>query len=357
MKNILLSTLLSVFCVASVSADQDPDFNIGLAVCLSGSCADYGTETIRGAELAAQEINANGGVLGRKIRFSVQDTQEDLPVQSLTAYRKLKTEQSIKYIVGPTWSAAGMTIAPIAKNDDVVVTSPSLGIKDFNETSDNLFNTWPHDEVSARALAVKALDSGKRRAAIFGMIQPWSQLLAKVYRQTFEAGGGTIVAEEEPLPDATDISTETSRILNAKPDIVLICSYTAAQGLQLKKLREMGYRGEIYLVLMDDETVRAANGAAEGVVYTKYPEADSNFQEMYEAAYKKKPGNSADTAYDTVKLYAYAITKAGTFETKSVIQVLNAVTDYRGASGKIQFDGKGGIVREPQFYVVTNGKY
>ena len=143
-------------------------------LCLTGDCAPWGTSGLKGVELAVGELNEKGGLLGRPIEVAVQDSRDTVPSYSVTAFQKMAQEPELHFIVGPTWTAGGMPIAPlIARKPDLIVISPSVGVKEFNETADNIFNVWPHDEAATRAMARYAANKGWKKAAVFGSEDPF----------------------------------------------------------------------------------------------------------------------------------------------------------------------------------------
>jgi ABC-type branched-subunit amino acid transport system substrate-binding protein len=141
--------------------------------------------------LARDEINAQGGILGRTIELVVQDSREvESPSHAVSAYRQLRLNPEISLFVGASWSIGGLAIAPIAARDPVIITSPTIGLETFNETGDNIFNLWPHDSVSTKALAALAIQKGWRTAAVISNTNPWESELAKVFRDEYKRLGG-----------------------------------------------------------------------------------------------------------------------------------------------------------------------
>jgi branched-chain amino acid transport system substrate-binding protein len=189
--------------VAEVLSLSNTDRNIvavGALLCLTGTCAEWGNESLKGAELAIEELNNQGGLLGKRLKLIAQDSREENPSEAVSGFLKLKNHPNMHYIVGPTWTPAGLAIAPIAsKQKNLIVTSPSLGVKEFNEAAPNLFNTWPHDEVSSRKLARFALAQGWKRAAIFSAQQPWTQAQSDAFADEMIKNGGLISKRVDPL--------------------------------------------------------------------------------------------------------------------------------------------------------------
>jgi branched-chain amino acid transport system substrate-binding protein len=325
---------------------------IGGLLCLTGHCAEFGENSLKGIELAIKEVNSEGGVLGKKIEFVIEDSNEDNLKETISAYQSLKNK-GIKYIIGPNWTPAGNTLAPIVSKDDVIITSPSLGVADFNEYADNMFNTWTHDEIATRFLAKFAIDKGYKKAGIFSSTQPWEQLQGRAFEDEFQKLGGETF-KVEPLETVTDLKTDALKILDFDPD-VLIFTNTNNMGTASKELTKLGYEKFRLGVLLDETRIKAAEGTLEGAVYSLFPEAEDWFLDLFEKEYNQKPGVSADTAYDTLKIYVEAMKIAGTDEIEKVKETLLNMKEYQGASGYLQFDGKGGVIREPALWIVENG--
>lgn len=161
-------------------------------MCLSGECAADGTSAVHGAEIAAAEINAAGGVLGKKIVFTTQDTAEAVSgAKAINAYRQIRLDPEIHYLIGPTWTPGGLTLAPVASKDKtIILMTPSLGVRDFNEAGDNIFNIRGTDDIATRATAKVAIENGWKTAAIFSSQQPWESLQAKIFQEEYEKLGG-----------------------------------------------------------------------------------------------------------------------------------------------------------------------
>lgn len=347
-------------CLALTSrtlfADQK-DWTIGVMVCLSGECAESGSNSMKGIELAVEEINKTGGVLGRKLVIKAEDTDEGKSsgVGAVTAFRKLIEDPEIKFIVGPSWTPGGLSVAPLAaKRPDVIVTSPSLGVADFNEAGDNIFNLWPHDRYATRFLADFAYKKGWKKVAIFSSQQPWEHLQGNTFAEEFKELGGDVAVKLDPLPTVADLRSECLRIRAAQPDAVFLSNYTQ-MGVAAKQLRLVGYQGPFFAILMSDSRVKIAKGALEGAVYAGYPEPASQFASSFKERFSESPGIGADTSYDTVKLYADAVKAAGSLSVDTVkAQLLKMKLE--GASGTIEFDEFGGVRKDPVLYQIVGNQ-
>jgi branched-chain amino acid transport system substrate-binding protein len=356
MKIKLLFVFVVIFSfTGQIALDGGNPFKVGALLCLTGECAEPGQNALNGIVLAAKEINLKGGVLGKKIEIVTQDTEEFASASNaLSSFRSLISNPEIKYIIGPTWTVGGLPIAPVAaQHKDILITSPSLGVSDFNETADNIFNVWPHDDSATTALAELAISENLKSAVVFSNQMPWEMVQGQAFAKEFKRLGGDVKAILEPLADQ-DLRAEVLKAKNANPDLIFFSNYTQVH-LAAIKLKELGYEGKMFVILLDETRLSGAKGALEGAIVAETQDPKTSFKEAYKAEYNADPGIAADTGYDVMKMYVEAIKNAGSFEASKVIPVFKRLV-YEGASGNIKFDEKGGIRRKPSFKIVKDSK-
>jgi len=340
---LLLSAAL--LAVQASEAAESP-LKIGVMLCLSGDCSAWGASGLKGARLAAEQLNSAGGVNGRRIELVVEDSRDTQPATSVSAFKKLTSDPEMHFIVGPTWTVGAMPIAPLAgKNKRIVIISPSVGVKEFNEAAANIFNDWPHDEVATRAIAAYAAKQGWSKGAVFGSQDPFYMTQSDIFEEEFKKRGGRILLRIDPLPDAVDLRSEALRIKTAAPDFVVMTNYQA--DFIAKSLKQVALTAPLLAVQMEKERVKAADGALEGVVFAMYEEPRVEFQRDFKQRFAEEPGISADTAYDAVMLLADAIKRAGSFDPERVREMLAATHAFKGASGTFSFDAKGAVDKRP----------
>lgn len=349
------------FCslLALLSENQAPkpnELRIGALLCLTGECAEWGTNSLDGIRLAVEEINNSGGLLGRKLAVDVQDSGEgESAGKAVSALRSFGKMPEGRFIIGPSWTPAGLAIAPVAaKEKGLILMSPSLGVEDFNETADNIFNIWPHDSIATRKLAEFAYELGLRRVGIFSSEQPWEMKQGQTFAKEFERLGGIVLALVEPLPSEKNLKTEVLKLLAKQPEFIFFANF-GQMGVAAKELARAQYSGRKFAILMDETQIKVAQGALEDVIYAGYPDASAEFQKKYQQRYGKQPGITADTGYDAVHLYVQAILQAGSFE-QSKIQTRLQRLVFDGASGRIIFDAEGGVKKAPVLYQVRQGE-
>jgi len=261
------------------------------------------------------------------------------------------------FIIGPSWSMGGMPVVPIAAKDkDVLMISPSIGIREFNESGDNIFLVWPHDDVGTKALANRAYTSGKRKISVIAHISPWDLTQAKTFKEEFERLGGKVEPYIEYQTSETDIKTYALKVLKSNSDAIYLSNYIQS-GIFAKELKKYSYKGKKYASYLDKIQIEQAQGALEGVEFSFQPEGSKEFTDAFYKKFNEKPNTSADTAYDAMNLIYSAIKATGSNETKEVAQYLLTVKNYKGASGEITFDAQGGITRVPAFFVLRGEEF
>lgn len=359
MKNQKIKIFLTCLLICSslkVSVADTSSLKIGVMVCLSSGCAEYGTNSLNSIRLAVDELNAQGGVLGRRIELVVEDSQDSTPSKSVTAYRKLTQDKDIHLFIGPSWSIGGMPIAPLVKaNKDIIFISPSVGIKDFAESSDNIFNTWPPDEKGTRELAKYAFRQGWKRVAIMGAQDPWVITQSKAFADEFKKLGGLITILVEPLQQTVDIKADILRIKDSNPDAVFIPN--TIYDIVAKELKNVNFYGPKLASLMEKDRVLSAEGSLDGTFFTLNEKPTEAFYQNYKKKYNIEPGIASQTAYDAIMLYVEAIRNVNSFEVDKIKDALHKIKDFHGASGVFSFNEQGVVDKPPVLWMVKRGEY
>lgn len=350
-KIILTPVLLIVLMLQSKA--EDKPFLIAALLSLTGDCADVGDLSKKGIELAIKEINAEGGILGRPVKLILEDSNESNSINAVSAYRRLLLNSNIHFLIGPSCSPAALAIAPIAaKNPDVILFSPSVGQREFNETGDNLFKLWPYDEEGPKLLAEYANKKGWKKVAIFSSQQSWEQSQANFFENEFKKLGGKILAKVEPLTSDSDLKSSALKLVHSNPDFIFLSNYTKYE-IAAKELHKQGFKGPKLSSLMSEEKIKLAAGTLDETVSYGYQPPTKDFEQNFELMHGNKLwGLSADTAYDITKLYSKTINSAKSDDVLLVRKMLKDIQDYSGASGKFSIDSKGGVSKKPILFQV-----
>ncbi len=364
--NPLAFVALSLALLLLVSGCASPATNalagpkpikFGSILILTGEGSSWGQASNRGMDLAIEKINADGGVLGRPLLAVHEDDQGD-PKQAVSAFQKLTESDGVKFVIGPTWSPMGLAIAKLADQKKVVVVSPSLGVKEFNESSPYLFNTWPHDFILSEHLAELAYAAGHRNVAVFGTKQVWVEDQTRAFTQRFEELGGKVSLLVEPNPDTLDLGTEAAKVKQAPGiDAVVLTSGVMNVGARgARRMREIGVTLPFYSMTLDKNIIQVAGGAYEGLVFPTFLTPDPAFEKAYFERFGTPLEIGGDSAYDAVLLLAQAMRATKSTDPAQVKDYLRALKRYDGVSGALEADGKGGFTKPYQVMVVHDGK-
>lgn len=263
--------------------------------------------------------------------------------------------QGIHLFIGPAGSPGALALSKIAANDKVVFITPSVGIRDFHEEGDNLFNIHGDWESVSAKLAKLAYSKGLRRLAVFSSQHPFEIRQGVAFSKAFRGLGGSIVSHQQPNADSNDLRSECLKILKSKPEGVFFSNYNTI-GNSAKQLRDLGFKGAQIAALLDSSRLPPAAGALDG---TLFAQLSSGPEEWFVAAFKRRfgelPNYTADTAHDALNALAQAIRESQTTEPDAVAKALIKIR-FKGASGKISFDDKGGVSRSPSLWKVVGEK-
>jgi len=340
---VIIILALVVFLVPKTEAET---IEIGSILILTGEGSTWGTASKNGIDMAIEDVNIHWRSNARRLVANHQDSESD-PQNAVNAFSYLVDFQGIDILIGTTWSHTGMAIAPLANEKGVLVISPSLGVREFNEGSKFLFNTWPHDELLSRALADLVFEKGHRRIALIGGKQIWIEDQTKAFKERFEELGGEIIVLVEPLIETVNLNTEALKIKEAKNlDGIVSTSTLYFMGVRMiKRINELGVDLPIYSISLDADIIVASEGSYDGMEFLTSLTPTDEFKQRYEEKYGKAIDIGSASAYDAVMLIAKAIEETGSEDPEMLQGYLNGIEGYHGVSGNLTSDGKGGFTK------------
>jgi len=322
---------------------------LGVIMPLTGDAASYGESENRAIQIAVDEINAAGGIDGRRIKLVLEDGKCD-PQAAGTAAQKLVNVDKVKIVIGGACSGETLAAAEITEPAKVILISPSASSPKVTNAGDFVFRTYPSDALAGRIAAKYAYNElSRRRAALITELTDYSQGLREVYKKTFAELGGTIVADETYATGDTDFRTQILKIKTAKPDVIYVVPQTLTPGIAiLKQLRESGVEAQLTTaeVLLDRQAVKDNAKVLEGVIGVE-PAVDwegnakaKAFRDAHRARYGADPGSFSANAYDAVYLVKEAIDEVG-LDTLAIRDFLYRVKDWPGTVGSLTIDANG----------------
>jgi branched-chain amino acid transport system substrate-binding protein len=333
--------------LAGIRVDADETIKIGEVNPITGAIGRYGTTCHQGIQLAIDQANSGGGVLGRKIELLTEDNQSQAG-QTSTIVRKLVTQDRVVAIVGDLTSSATLEGGPIAQAAKIPMVTPLATNPKVTEIGDYIFRVCFIDEFQGRVMARFALENLKaRKAAILtDTKQDYSVGLTGFFKETFVNGAGSVVRGQSYSSGDTDFRAQLTSIKAAGPDVVFLPGYYPEVGIILKQARQLGITVPFIGCEAWDSPalLQVAGKAADGCYFSnQFSAGDPNavvqeFGRIYRAKFGNLPDNFAALGYDAANVILDAIKRADSASPGTIRDAIAQTKDFPGVSGNITID-------------------
>ncbi len=345
---------------------------IGNASSLTGTAAQYGISTYEGLEVAMEEINGAGGVLGKKIRILKGDDSGD-PRQAVNVVQKFITKDKVLLIIGAELTGTTRVTAPISNSAGVIqFTASATGAGLTDNTSFVFRNALP--EAYAIPFVVKAAKKKfnlKTLVIITSYNLDYSVDLTKIYEKALSAEGIQVQDKISYAEGDIDFSAQVSKLKALKPEAVAMTGYYQESAQLMIEMRKQGIQCPILGSngFNDPKILDLAGKAMEGAVWASgfFPDNPDprvrKFVATVQEKYKKRPNQFHAQAYDALLILADAIKRAGVTENtpENRIKIRDALANtphFPGVSGTHTFrPGKGDAEKSVFILTLKDGKY
>jgi branched-chain amino acid transport system substrate-binding protein len=332
---------------------------IGLEAPLSGDQKTLGQGMLEGAKLAATELNAAGGIGGKKVTIVPIDDAAD-PETGVTA-AKAAIAKGLDGIVGPYNSGVGAETLPL------YIAAGLVPIRLTSADSTNgLGYTLQPMTYQIAPVAAKAVTTWAKAASVaiaYDDTTLYTKSVAEALKSQLEAAGTTITAYQAIEPGKKNYTTVVKGLAATNPDLVYVATYYPEGGLIAKEMLSSGVTAKCLADYgsYDSGFVKVAGKkAAQNCPVVGVP-APNEFTDAaahvraYRKAFGTAPGTWSPYTYDSVNLLAYAASQAGGFDAAALKGVLNTQTDWSGWTGPVAIDASNGN-RDPATVVVLDTK-
>ncbi len=358
---IIFLGILMHFSISSGIAQET--YRIGAAFALSGSIAVYGEGFKKAVDLAVEEINAAGGIKGKKIEIMYEDNKSTSK-DCVTAVRKLITVDKVPVIFGPAASSNFMAAAPVAQESKVVMISAEGAAPGVTKAGEYIFRVFPSDVLQGKGISDLCIRLNHKEIPIMYVNNDWGLGLKNVFVENFKKTGGKVTDEIPYDEGKTDYRTELIRATKGNPPATVNLTYINEGAVMFKQAYEMGIKTQWICgsAAKAPKLVELAGKAVEGIIGT-YPVFSQETKEVkaFRAAWKKKYGDEkipifGEYNYDMVFLTAKAIEKGG-YTSEGIRKALFEVAKgYRGVTGDKTFDQDRGVGSEYGVWTVKDGQ-
>ncbi len=322
---------------------------MGATFPLTGEVASYGQKAQRGIELAVEELNAAGGLLGRPVKIDFQDDRNDKK-EAVSIMTKFATIDKVPVVFGSAGSSVSLAIAPLANRYKVVLISPISSSSQLStEGGPYFFRTVPADDLQAEVLANWVIESDPKQVALVYTNNSWGKPLAEGFQTRFEAAGGNVLSSDGVAEGSTDFRTIITKLKGLTGlDAVVSPTYPKEGAAFVRQARELGLNVPLFGGDNWDspEFLTIAGQAAEGVSYTAPSESKSPeyaaFAQRYRGKYGEEPDIIGAYAYDAATAIFKAVENSRSMKPPEIRDALTRVS-FTGVSGRIAFYSNGDV--------------
>jgi len=337
---------------------------LGEVVSLTGAQATFGVSTRNGVDLALKEVNAAGGVKGKKVAVRVLDDQSK-PEEAAQSVTRLITQDKVLVILGDVASSNSLAMADKAQAAGVPMITPASTNPAVTEKGDFIFRVCFIDAFQGFVMAKFARENLKiERAAILqDNKSAYSIGLTEVFTQKFKEMGGTLLATESYSQGDTDFRAQLTSLKKLKPQAIYVPGYYNDVGIIARQARELG----LTVPLMggdgwdSEKLFELAGTALDGSYFSNHyspSNPDPRVQKFiadYKVAYGGVPDALAALGYDAARVAIAALEKSKDLSGSSIRDAIAQTKDFPGVAGTISLDEKRNAVKSAAILKVANG--
>ena len=360
------AAVLFTACVGGEKVSETETIKIGGLAPLTGSLAIYGVTTTNGANLAIDEINKNGGILGKKVEYITLDTKGD-STEAVMAYNKL-IDRGVSAIIGEITSKPSLAVAEIAAQDNMPMITPTGTQVDITEAGPSIFRVCFTNPYQGKVLAVLAKErlNADTAAIMINNSSDYSDGIAKAFIEQADILGIKMTAKEGYADGDKDFRAQLTKIAAEQPDVLLVPEYYEQASLIATQAREVGVKAVFIGSDGWDGITKTLDSSSYNAIENSYftnhfsmqdtaPKIQ-NFLKSYKDTYNEDPSAFSALGYDAVYMVKKAVENAGSTNKEAVVDALKNI-EYDGITGYLTFDEHNNPVKAVTILKITNGEY
>jgi len=361
----LIAALVGSFVLAACNGDDDPNSTtIAIVGPVTGQYASFGQQMKNGGEMAVEDINAAGGVLGKKLKLDVGDDACD-PKQAVAVANQMAGD-NVALVAGHYCSGSSIPASQVYAESNLVQISPASTNPAFtdNRAGPNIYRVCGRDDqqgsIAGNYLAKHFAD---KNIAIIDDKTAYGKGLAEEVKKALNAAGKQEVLNESYTAGEKDYSALVSKLKQADVDVLFLGGYHTEAGLIVRQMRDQGMDAILMGgdALITQEYWSITGPAGEGTLMTFSPDPRKNPAAAQVVARFKDKGIEPEGyvlyTYAAIQAWKQAAEKAGTTDAAAVVKALND-NEFDTVIGKFRFNAKGDPNLPPYaVYRWSNGTY
>ncbi|HXY61296.1 MAG TPA: ABC transporter substrate-binding protein [Nitrospirota bacterium] len=373
-KVMLLIVLLSITCLFMAPAFAADTIRIGAILAVTGPASNLGAPEARTLEMLADDINAKGGIIGKKVELLIKDSGGS-PEKAVSFAKQLIEEDKVFAIIGPSTSGETMAIKNIAEEGKTLLVSCAAAEVIVNPLAKYVFKVAPKDSYAVVKIFQQMKKMGISKIGVLSSNTGFGKAGKEQLEKLAPENGIQILISEVYDKSATDLTAEVTKLKAMHIQALVNWSIEPAQSIVIKNARQIGLKVPIFQShgFANIQYAKAAGAAAEGVIFpaSRIVVADvlpdKNVQKpvilAYKKAYETKYSEDVSTfgghTYDAMMLLARAIREAG-FESERVRNSFENIKGFIGTAGVFNFsatDHNGLDIEAFTMLTVKDGKF
>ncbi len=357
-KHKIISIIIAVILVVTVifvanggvdGANNSDTIKIGFIGALSGADPSYGEAMKGGVEIAVEEINAEGGIGGKKVEVIYEDGKCIDSKSALSAFQKLNDIDHVKAIIGGGCSNEVSSISKLVDENRIFLISSGASSPDISGSSRYIFRNSSNDTEMSRQLANQINKDGFRDIAIISDNSDFSSGFRKSFINEFDKIGGVVSGDIIVQANQSDYRSDIAKLKASNPKAIFINpAVPKTAGIIVKQIQEAGLTSKIYLTYMATPAFfNIAGDSADGATVIDLPKISGNLANniltKFEAKYGHKTVYEYNTvaAYDAMMVIKESISKVGYDSDKLSNYV--STHSFSGGLGNFSFNNQGDV--------------
>lgn len=365
--------LLSVLLLLPIGAQQwrtrdratPPELRVGVIAHQSGPLAYNGASVVAALQLAAEAINAEGGVRVQErqipIRLLIRDDRGE-PERAVDVARELIFHEQVHALIGPNASRNAIPVGALAEQAGMLMISPTSTHPATTAGRSYVFRVSPLDSIQSHGLATFARDTlqAERAAVIYDVASIYNRNLAESFQRDFEEVGGEIVAFVSYTTGREEFDDLAATVTAAAPDVVLLPNYPEAVAAQVAALQAAGYEGRFLGSDSWGNLEPQLRARLDGAYFTSHFGRDTeramtqSFIQAYVDRYGSEPADAAALAYDALSLLVAVVEECGTLDATRLMSALQSFGPFEGVTGTLKYQGSGDPARGVSVMTIQN---
>jgi branched-chain amino acid transport system substrate-binding protein len=345
------------------SDDGGGDFVIGYTATLTGEFASYGLQMRQGVDLAVDEINAAGGIDGKKVSIqSVDDAGK--PANGPVVAQKFCDNKSVRAVLGYSFSSVALAAIPVIDQCHLPVVASAVTSPQLSGASPYFFRDVVTDAVQGASVGKFIVETaGHKKIAVLHQQDDYGNGLAAAFTSAVKAAGGSVTSDQAYQLGTKDFQTQLDKLNKEAPDAIFIAGFYP----EAVKIAQQAHSAGITLPLfgsdglLSPDLIKLGGKDVEGVTLQGAftPSLKTPAVEEFVAKFQKKfgedPSSWAALAYDATNAVKAAASKGTTRE--QIKDGLVSLKGQTGITGEMTFDDKGDRISAGVFLKVADGQF